>query len=222
MVCRLFWNWSFHVTVMVKWHGFAFHIAAPLWFPSQGISNEELRFFLCYQPAQGLWTVSQVADYLRHYDAHIPSKYFHDWASFLSHYNDVIMVAMASQITGVSIVCSTVYSGGNQRKHQSSASLACVCVWGGGGGGGGGGEEFTGDQWIRGNSFHFTTSSGKWNYLWGNDLGLIGFTVIMRRCSFLFHSGNIVVWLNITDFIMLTYSMTKSATWLSVLIDRYW
>ena len=41
----------------------------------------------------------------------------------VGHYNDVIMRAMASQITGVSIVYSTVSS--DQRKHQSSASLAC-------------------------------------------------------------------------------------------------
>ena len=34
------------------------------------------------------------------------------------------MSAMASLITGVSIVCSTVCSGADQRKHQSSASLA--------------------------------------------------------------------------------------------------
>ena len=34
------------------------------------------------------------------------------------------MGAMASQITGVTIVYSTVCSGAHQRKHQSSASLA--------------------------------------------------------------------------------------------------
>ena len=34
------------------------------------------------------------------------------------------MAAMASQITGVSIVSSTVCSGADQRKHQSFASLA--------------------------------------------------------------------------------------------------
>ena len=34
------------------------------------------------------------------------------------------MVAMASQIFGVTIVYSTICSGGYQRKHQSSASLA--------------------------------------------------------------------------------------------------
>ena len=43
-----------------------------------------------------------------------------------AHYSDVIMSAMASQITSLIIVCSTVYSGADQRKHQSSASLAFV------------------------------------------------------------------------------------------------
>ena len=41
------------------------------------------------------------------------------------HYSDVIMGAMASQITSLTIVYSTVYSA-DQRKHQSSASLAFV------------------------------------------------------------------------------------------------
>ena len=36
------------------------------------------------------------------------------------------MSTMASQVTGVSIVCSTVCSGADQRKPQSSASLAFV------------------------------------------------------------------------------------------------
>ena len=43
-----------------------------------------------------------------------------------SHYSNVIMSAMASQITSLPIVYSTFYSGANQRKHQSSASLAFV------------------------------------------------------------------------------------------------
>ena len=45
-----------------------------------------------------------------------------------AHYNDVIMSTIASQITSLAIVYSTVYSGADQRKHQSSASLAFV--WG--------------------------------------------------------------------------------------------
>ena len=42
------------------------------------------------------------------------------------HHSDVIMGAMASQIISLTIVYSTVYSGADQRKHQSSASLAFV------------------------------------------------------------------------------------------------
>ena len=40
------------------------------------------------------------------------------------HDNDIIMSVMASQITSLTIVYSTVYSGTDQRKHQSSTSLA--------------------------------------------------------------------------------------------------
>ena len=42
------------------------------------------------------------------------------------HYSGVIMSAMVFQITGVLIVCSTVCSGADKRKHQSSASVAFV------------------------------------------------------------------------------------------------
>ena len=53
----------------------------------------------------------------------------------LLHYGDVIMGAIASQVTSLTIVYSTVYSDADQRKHQSSASLAFP-------------REFTGDRWI--------------------------------------------------------------------------
>ena len=43
-----------------------------------------------------------------------------------SHYNVVTMGAIATQITSLTIVYSTVYSDAIQRKHQSSASLAFV------------------------------------------------------------------------------------------------
>ena len=42
------------------------------------------------------------------------------------HYNVVIMGTMASQITSFTIVYLTIYSGADQRKHQSSTSLAFV------------------------------------------------------------------------------------------------
>ena len=44
----------------------------------------------------------------------------------LFHYCDAVIGAVASQITSLTIVYSTVYSDADQRKHQSSASLAFV------------------------------------------------------------------------------------------------
>ena len=52
------------------------------------------------------------------------------WMQFhrkcLRHYSDIIMSVMVSQITSLAIVYSTVYSGADQRKHQTSTSLAFV------------------------------------------------------------------------------------------------
>ena len=42
------------------------------------------------------------------------------------HYSDVIMSTIACLITSLAVVYSTVYSDADQRKHQSSASLAFV------------------------------------------------------------------------------------------------
>ena len=47
-------------------------------------------------------------------------------SNWTTHYNDVIMSTVVSQVTILTIVFSTVYSGADQRKHQSSASLAFV------------------------------------------------------------------------------------------------
>ena len=64
--------------------------------------------------------------------AGLPPTWRLDWRLYNSystshwHYNDVIMSAMTSQITSITIVFSTVYSDADQRKHQSSASLAFV------------------------------------------------------------------------------------------------
>ena len=75
------------------------------------------------------------------------------------HYNDVIMTTIASQITSLMVVCSTVYSDTDQRKHQSSGSLAFV--WGS-----------HRDRWIprtkgqlRGRCFHLMTSSWAQDFL---------------------------------------------------------
>ena len=42
------------------------------------------------------------------------------------HYNEIIMSAMASQITSLTTVYSTIYSCADQRKHQRSSSLTFV------------------------------------------------------------------------------------------------
>ena len=69
------------------------------------------------------------------------------------HYDDVIMGTIASQITSLTIVYSTVYSGADQS--TSKPRVTChLC------------GEFTGDRWIprtngqlRGKCFHLMTSS---------------------------------------------------------------
>ena len=48
------------------------------------------------------------------------------WQLCYIHYSDVIIVLMVSQITGVSMVCSTICSGADQIIHQSFASLGFV------------------------------------------------------------------------------------------------
>ena len=68
----------------------------------------------------------------------------------IDYYRDVIMDAVAPQITSVTIIYSTVYSGADQSKHQRYASLAFL-------------RQFTGDRWIPRTKtlkcFHLMTSS---------------------------------------------------------------
>ena len=64
--------------------------------------------------------------------------------SVIWHYSDVRMGTIASQITSLTIVYSTVYSDADQRKHQSFASLAFV----------------RGIHWRLVNSLH------KWPVMW--------------------------------------------------------
>ena len=63
-----------------------------------------------------MWKESRVSIIMQHKLSHA------------HHYSDVIMSAMASQITRVSMVYSSVGSSADQRKYQSSSSLAFV--WG--------------------------------------------------------------------------------------------
>ena len=81
---------------------------------------------------------------------------------FHKHYNDDKMSSIASQITSLAVVYSTVYSDTDQRKHQSSVWLAFV--WG-----------IHRDRWnprtqgqLRGKCFHLMTSSWKPEEGWGS------------------------------------------------------
>ena len=57
---------------------------------------------------------------------HKATSHYLNQCWFVPHYDDVIMGEMASQITSLMIVYSTVYSDVDQRKPQSSVSLAFV------------------------------------------------------------------------------------------------
>ena len=55
-------------------------------------------------------------------------KQYHNCIKHRYNYDDVIISAIASQITSLTIVYLTVHSDADKKKHQSSASLAFV--WG--------------------------------------------------------------------------------------------
>ena len=73
----------------------------------------------CHPTTNSLWLCSSVHCGPPHQSRRI-------WLSAEVHCNDVIMGAIASQITSLTIVFSTVYLDTDRRKHQNSASLAFV------------------------------------------------------------------------------------------------
>ena len=75
-----------------------------------------------------IWTIRKRRDYVYriwHYKVFSIKKCCEENSL---HYDDFIMGAIASHINSLTIVYSTVYSGADQSKHQSSASRAFV--WG--------------------------------------------------------------------------------------------
>ena len=87
----------------VTWHPLLFH------------SDEESRRCLnTYSPTRKSMAIKDYSVDVR------------DARKQVMHYGDVIMGTIASQITSLTTVYSTVYSGADQRKHQRSASLAFV------------------------------------------------------------------------------------------------
>ena len=90
--------WVLQVSFMItSRYGNAFLITGPLWGES---ANRQFILLI-----KGLWYVSLLA---------------------CTHYCDVTMGEMASQITSLTIVYSTVHLGPDQRKHRRAASLAFV------------------------------------------------------------------------------------------------
>ena len=77
---------------------------------------------ICPDDILVLWTVKWIAIILCMQLWYITTEF--PWCQ--SHYNDVIMSTMASQITSLTIVYWSFYSGADQRKYQISASLAFV------------------------------------------------------------------------------------------------
>ena len=84
------------------------------------------------------------------------------------HYNDVIMRAMASQITRLNFVYSSVYSDADLRKHQSSGSLA----------------------FVRGLHHKRPVTRGFFSVWWRHH------EIILKRCYTVCKPGNVVIMLH--------------------------
>ena len=135
------------------------------------------------------------------------------------------MTTIASQITSLTSVYSTVYSDAHQRKHQSSASLAFV--WGS-----------HRDRWIprtkgqlRGKCFHLMTSS--WCAIWYLNIFIDHCTMFLQWCRTLYlsmlHSlphisswyhGNAVLYSNICILLTVLHISVVSNAWIMFISHR--
>ena len=96
-------------------------------------------------PAKQSWRMNEYMYHINTLDWVVHPEQDKAWANFMGytvcsqlpmHYSDVIVSPMTSQITSLAIVYSTVYSGTEQRKHQSSTRD--WPLWG----------ELAGERWI--------------------------------------------------------------------------
>ena len=83
-------------------------------------SDADTNEYHCWIPCQIVAESNRVSENSVFTVNHTSLYFFH------THYCDVVMGVIASQITSLAIVHLTVYSDVDQRKHQSSASLAFV------------------------------------------------------------------------------------------------
>ena len=94
-------------------------------FGTKPLSEPRLKY--CHLDPPGQTSVKSLLKFIHFYSRKCIRKICLKISNmFTIHYTDVKMGAMASQITSLTIVFSTVYFCTDQRKHQSSASLAFV------------------------------------------------------------------------------------------------
>ena len=134
--------------IMPSWHGSFFALLALPTEDAPDIASDNCKIKFCFRKCSH----SSQSHWIKITDNNIQWKIYKNWNVYSKkhtwilfyfrsginwlntfrheqkhfYYGDVIMSAMASLITGVSIVCSDVCSGADQRRHQSSASLAFV------------------------------------------------------------------------------------------------
>ena len=96
-------------------------ISSITWLPGEGLGwpYHATWWSLSILSSEFILDINSALDTGLEHDAAIKWKHF-------CHYSDVIIGTIASQITSLTIVYSIVYSDADQRKHQSSASLAFV------------------------------------------------------------------------------------------------
>ena len=117
------WNAVFTTCLFL----YIFCITSPLhgeftghwWIPLTKASDTEHWCFPWSAPDKKRWVNNREAG-----DSRCHRTHYGVIVMFAFHYDDVTMSLMASQITSLTVVYSTVYSDVDQRKHQSSASLA--------------------------------------------------------------------------------------------------
>ena len=121
--CRLpeFARSSYHRHGFVGYHGVLFQYKGRLPIIKEIVGLSDVYNANPYQSWDCMMFIIGICTLLRQHS-------YTETTSLSLQYDDVIMGAKASQITSLTIVYSTVYSGADQSRHQSSASLAFV--WG--------------------------------------------------------------------------------------------
>ena len=135
------------IFIMASLWGSAFGITNLFWFPSKWASNAERcfsSFIISLNKLPSCPLIRRDELFIRSPECHCGVHFSRCFAtpkyhppprertnsspiqSIHYHYSDVIMGMMAYQITSLASVYSIVYSDADQRKHQSSASLAFV------------------------------------------------------------------------------------------------